>query len=346
MQFKTMHHKPVRLIYTGGTIGMVKDAKSDALMPFDFEQIGSLVPELQHFPFEITHLAFDNPIDSSDVEPSIWIQIAQLIYNYYDTSAGFVVLHGTDTMAYTASMLSYLLQNLNKPVVFTGSQLPIGHLRTDAKENLITAIEIAGGAQLGQPLVPEVCIYFDYQLLRANRAIKYNAAKFEAFKSPNYPLLAESGIQIKYHTNYIQTPNKFPLELHTAINTSVASIKVYPGISKAYMQSVTQITGLKALILETFGSGNASTQTWFINLLAELIKKDCLIVNITQCTGGGVEMGKYQTSLSLKAIGVVSGYDLTFEACITRLMYLFGKYETKQEVLKYWHVPLRGEFTD
>ena len=333
------------LIYTGGTIGMVHDAKTGILKPFDFEHISQQVPELNRFNYQIDSYSFHPVIDSSNMQPAIWIELVKLIAKNYNKYDGFVILHGTDTMAYTASALSFMLENLNKPIIFTGSQLPVGEIRTDAKENLITAIEIAATNENGQAIIPEVCIFFDYQLFRGNRATKYNSAKFEAFRSVNYPALAEAGVHIKYNYLAINNINKKPLKVHTQLDTNIAILKIFPGISQDIIDATLNSKNLKAIILETFGSGNASTDKSFINSLKKAIDKGIIIYDVTQCLGGTVELGRYETSSQLKKIGVISGADITTEAAVTKLMFLLGQNISSKEMKKQLQLSLRGEIT-
>ncbi len=335
----------ILVIYTGGTIGMVKDEKTGALKSFDFDSLLKEIPEIKKFAHHINIESFETPIDSSNMQPEKWLKIAQTIYNNYDQHDGFVILHGSDTMAYTASALSFMLENLSKPVILTGSQLPIGELRTDAKENLLTAIEIASTEINGVAAVPEVAIYFEYDLYRGNRATKSNAEDFEAFTSPNYPVLAQAGVSLRFNHNEIYKPNTKTLRLNQFLDRNIATIKLYPGITEQFIFSVINTQGLRAIIIETFGSGNASTEIWFINLLLEAIKKDIIILNISQCEGGTVNQGKYETSSALNSIGVVSGKDMTFEAAITKLMYLLGTDLSTEEIKQWLQKPLRGEMT-
>jgi len=314
----------ILLIYTGGTIGMKQDPETLALTPFNFEQILAEVPELKKIVHIIDTFSFFPPIDSSDVEPDFWKDIAKLIKEKYIHYDGFVILHGTDTMSYSASALSFMLENLEKPIVFTGSQLPIGMLRTDGKENLISSIEIAAARdQNGRAVVPEVSIYFESQLYRGNRTTKVNAENFRAFRSPNYPCLAEAGIHIKYNTPFINYPTQWDKELtiKTTIDTNVAILKIFPGISEAAVKSTLEIPNIKAIILETYGSGNAPTKPWFLNLLLSATSKGVIILNITQCQAGSVDMEAYSTGIMLKKIGVIGGYDCTTEAAISKLFF-------------------------
>jgi L-asparaginase len=334
----------ILIIYTGGTIGMVNDPETGALIPFDFEQIKQNVPELVRLNYHLDVHSFDPILDSSNMEPLIWAELAYIVYNKYEEYDGFVILHGSDTMAFTASALSFMLENLGKPVVLTGSQLPIGEIRTDAKENLITALEIAAIRLNGQVMVPEVCIYFDYQLFRGNRAIKYNSEKFEAFRSPNYPMLAEAGVNLSFFNNYILPQPEGELILHASFNPNIGVIKMYPGISKEFVEAITT-SGVDAIILETFGSGNTTTAEWFLNAIHDAINQGKIIVDISQCQGGSVELGKYETSKQLQQMGVLSGFDMTFEATVTKLMYLFGLDLPIEEVSRQMQVSLRGELS-
>jgi len=343
---KRKNETSILIIYTGGTIGMVHDPKTGSLVPIDFKHITSHVPELGKFGYDLQSLSFDPVKDSSNIEPSMWVKMAETIVKNYDKYDGFVVLHGTDTMAYSASALSFMLENLARPVIFTGSQLPIGLLRTDGRENLLTAIEIAAAKGKGAALVPEVCIYFDNELTRGNRTTKYSAEHFDAFNSPNYPPLAEVGLHLKYNFDDIHYPPKNKkLILNKSFDTNVAILKLFPGINRNFVEAVTNTKNLKGLIIETFGSGNAPTNKWFIDDLKEFIRKGGIIYNVTQCHGGSVEMGLYETSRQLLAAGVVSGKDITSEASVTKLMHLLGTCKSRKEVIKYLSMPLAGEIS-
>lgn len=335
----------VLLIYTGGTIGMMQDARSGELKPFNFRALTQQIPELGKFDIELSSISFEEPIDSSNMHPDVWIRLAEMIRNNYSKHDGFVILHGSDTMSFTASALSFMLENLAKPVVLTGSQLPIGIIRTDGKENLITAIEIAAARHNGKPMVSEVCIYFEYKLYRGNRTFKYNSQHFDAFKSPNYPALAEAGVSISYNKNALMPPSKKALRVHTGLNNDIAVLRLFPGISKKITAAILNTPGVKAIILETFGAGNATTNHWFINELKDAIGRGIIILNITQCLEGKVIQGMYETSSQLKKIGVVGGSDLTFESAVTKLMFLLGRNLSRKQIEKQLTSSLRGEMS-
>lgn len=336
----------ILLIYTGGTIGMIKDADTGALKAFDFNNILQRIPELKLIDCQIDTVSFEVPIDSSDMHPRYWVEIAKIVERHYNEFDGFVVLHGSDTMSYTASALSFMLNNLNKPVILTGSQLPIGDLRTDAKENLITSIQLATLQENNIPVIREVGLYFEYKLYRGNRTTKINAEHFEAFDSLNYPFLAESGVNLNINREYLKKENTDkPLVVKTELDTNVAILKLFPGISKPIFQAVLTSRLIKGLIIETYGSGNASTETWFIEILQKAIQKGLCVINVTQCAGGSVNMGQYQTSSQLKKIGVISGKDITTEAAITKLMYLLGQKTPLSNLKKAFETSICGEMS-
>jgi L-asparaginase len=335
----------VLLIYTGGTIGMMNDPKTGQLKPFDFKHLTEQIPELNKFDVSLSAVSFEKPIDSSDMDPAVWINIATIIKKDYDKHDGFVILHGSDTMSFTASALSFMLENLNKPVILTGSQLPIGTIRTDGKENLITAIEIAATKEKGKPVVAEVCIYFEYQLYRGNRTHKYNAEHFQAFQSPNYPILAEAGVNIKYNHSSIKKAGAKKLDVQTRLDPNIAILKIFPGITPNAVDAILNTKDLKAVILETFGAGNATTQQWFIEALKRSISEGIIIINVSQCNAGKVEQGKYATSAKLEKIGVIGGSDITYEAAVAKLMYVLGMSINKKQKEKLLSSDLRGEMT-
>lgn len=332
--------KQILVIYTGGTIGMHHDHKG-VLRPFDFQKINEQIPELKRLNAVIHHYAFEQLIDSSNVQPQFWINLTTLIVLKHKDYDGFVILHGTDTMAYSASALSFMLENLDKPVIFTGSQLPLGVIRTDAKRNLITAIELAAG----EVLIPEVCIYFSSKLFRGNRVEKFTSSQFDAFQSLNYPALAETGVDIQYNYPQILPVPKRKIKVHIHLNPHIGLIRIFPGITGKWMNNVLSSEGLKAVVLETYGSGNAPTDAWFIQSLQKAIEKGIVILNVSQCSGGRVEQGKYETSYHLKKMGVISGADITTEAALTKLMFLFGQNLERKKIEKMMQQALRGEMT-
>ena len=337
----------VLIIYTGGTIGMAQNPVTGALEPFNFHHLLDNVPELRQLGSSISTIQFEPPIDSSEIEPSQWERLVYLISENYDLFDGFVVLHGTDTMAYTASAVSFMLENLSKPVIFTGSQLPVGVLRTDGKENLITAIEIASAKHPdGSPVVPEVCIFFENSLMRGNRTRKISAENFNAFASPNYPLLAQAGVHISYDESEIRHPDEtLPLKAHYAMDNNIAVLKLYPGISRQAVHQILGIPGLKGVVMETFGAGNAPKNEWFLAELREAIQRGIVIVNVTQCNSGSVQMGLYSTGNTLQGCGVLSGYDSTTEAAIAKLMFLFGHGLSPEAVAEAMNRSFVGEIT-
>ncbi len=349
-----MHHETkvqkasILLIYTGGTIGMKEDPILQALTPFDFSQILDEVPELAKFAYRIDTHTFNPLIDSSDVEPSHWISLVRLIEDKYDDYDGFVILHGTDTMAYSASTLSFMIEGLTKPVIFTGSQLPIGTPRTDGKENLISSVEIAAAKdQDGHALVPEVCICFDNVLIRGNRSRKFNSDNFRAFRSEDYPPLAEAGISIRYNESLIRKPSSWdarPL-FHTSLDTRVSILKIHPGITPGVVKDILLGEDTRAVIMETYGAGNAPSKEWFLSIVREASERGKILLNVTQCLAGKVNMDIYATGKSLKAAGVINGYDSTTESALGKLFYLLGVFDTNEDVKIGLEMDLRGEIS-
>lgn len=341
------HRKPsILIIYTGGTIGMITEPGTNSLVPVHFREISEQLPELKKFDLLLETRTFEPPVDSSNITPDFWIRLAEIIRDEYAKHDGFVILHGTDTMCYSASALSYMLENLDKPVIFTGSQLPIGVLRTDGKENFLTAIEIAAETHNRRAMVPEVCIFFQNKLFRGNRTSKHNAEYFNAFVSENYPPLAEAGIRIHYHADAIRYPavNR-PLKVHLQMDDHVAILKLFPGIRRDVVHSVLTTPGLKAVVLETYGSGNAPTADWFLDEIREATGMGLLILNVTQCPAGSVDPGKYETSRLLHEAGVISGRDITTEAAVTKLMFMFSVSNNPDVVAERLNKSISGEIS-
>lgn len=336
------------LIYTGGTIGMKEDPTDGTLKPFDFSGIMEEVPEIRKFAVSVDSYTFTPLIDSSDVEPSLWQSLAELIYENYEKYDGFVILHGTDTMAYSASALSFMLDNLSKPVIFTGSQLPIGRPRTDGKENLISAIEIATARNAqGLARVPEVCICFNSQLLRGNRSTKINSVGFDAFSSPNYPPLATAGINIKYNDSIIRSSSEHwgEMSIHTKLDTRVSILKVHPGITEEAVRDILLGKGTRAVIIETYGSGNAISKPWFLEIVREAAASGKILLNVTQCLSGDVNMDLYATGRTLKDAGVISGHDITTESALGKLFYLMGEHADNGKVKALLEKNMKGEIS-
>ena len=346
-QEKNTDSRSILLIYTGGTIGMIENPETGALESFNFEHLLNHAPELNRFNYHIAVHPFEPPIDSSDMEPSDWIRLVEIIGENYELYDGFVILHGTDTMAYTASALSFMLENLGKPVILTGSQLPIGLLRTDGKENLITAIEIAAAANPdGTPVVSEVCILFENNLMRGNRTTKINTENFHAFRSYNYPVLARAGVHIIYDTHLLRkaSPN-LPLKPHYQLDTNVVIFTLFPGIREEIVSTLFHASHIRAIVMKTFGSGNAPQKKWLIEVLKEAAKNNIFVVNISQCLIGCVDMARYETGRQLRAAGVISGYDITPESAITKLMFLLAQDLPADEIRRKMDSNLAGEIT-
>lgn len=336
----------ILLIYTGGTIGMIKDYETNALKAFDFNHLYDKIPELNQLNCNIESISFEKPIDSSNMNTKYWIDIVEIIEEYYHLKDGFVVLSGSDTMAYTSSAISFMFENLSKPIIFTGSQLPIGDLRTDAKENLITAVQIAASKNnRGEPNIREVGLYFEYKLYRANRTTKISAEQFEAFTSPNYPPLAESGVHLKFNENLLLANSRKKLVVRKKLENNIVVLKLFPGITKNVVDHILTIPNLKGVILETYGSGNAPTESWFINLLKKTMSRGIHIIDVTQCNIGSVILGQYETSVQLRQIGLINGKDITTESALAKLMYLLGKEIDAKDFKTAFETSLRGEMS-
>lgn len=336
----------ILVLYTGGTIGMIHDPESGELVPFNVDGLLDAIPELAQLDVELVVDSLDVPIDSSNMNPDHWVRLANMVGENYHRFDGFVILHGSDTMAYTASALSFMLEGLAKPVILTGSQLPVGVPRSDGRENLITAIEISAHQTDGSATVPEVCIYFEYSLYRGNRAHKFNSENFEAFLSVNYPPLAKAGVNIRFNNDSIDRTNiDADLIIHREIDNSVVTVRLFPGLDPAVSLNPENFKGVKGLILESFGSGNAPTDSAFLNAVQQISHNGTLILNVTQCKGGRVNQGKYATSSALKKAGVISGHDMTMEAAITKMMFLFGSFQDKETIKELLERPLRGELS-
>ncbi|MBR6250844.1 MAG: type I asparaginase [Bacteroidales bacterium] len=338
----------VLLIYTGGTIGMCRNSSTGTLQPFDFSQFSACIPELEHLNIKIDVHTFDPPIDSCDMTPQMWISLVSVIAKVYDDYDGFVILHGTDTMAYTASALSFMFENLTKPIILTGSQLPIGQSRTDGKENIITSVEIAAAKRPdGQAIVPEVCVYFNWKLLRGNRAVKHSSDEFNAFKSFNFPSLANAGVELVYHEANIRRPDPTkPMIPHMSIDNNVVIFSIFPGIREDIIRHVLTTPDLKGVVMRTFGSGNAPQLPWLKEAIAEATSSGKVIVNVSQCMQGCVEMSRYTTGYQLKEAGVVSGHNMTVECAVTKLMCLLSQYSDADTVRKLMTQDLRGELSE
>ncbi len=341
---KTYTQQSLLIIYTGGTIGMVEDPADKSLKPLDFSHISKEIPELLKIEHELQWMSLDPIVDSSDIKPENWEIMAETVYKNYKKYDGFIILHGTDTMAYSASALSFHLENLAKPVIFTGSQLPIGLVRTDGRENLISAIEIAAVKNNNDSMVPGVSIYFENKLFQGNRTTKYSAENFNAFISPNYPILAESGVYLKFFKENIPYPRSGDkLILHKKFNPHVGLLKVFPGITREFVEPILTNKHLRAIVLESFGAGNTTTEKWFITLISNYIKSGGVVLNVSQCLAGSVEQGRYETSLELEKAGVFGGSDITTEAAVTKLMCLFGQNISKKKLFKHLNNSISGE---
>jgi L-asparaginase len=323
---------------------MIKNPETGALTAFNFDELLSNIPELKLLEHDISTVSFEEPVDSSDMDTTDYVKLANLIEENFEDYDGFVVLHGSDTMSYTASVISFMFENLKKPIIFTGSQLPIGDLRTDAKENLITSIQLAGLKEQGKTVIKEVGLYFEYKLYRANRTTKVNAEHFEAFESANFPPIAESGVNLKINYEKLLKPNmRKKMVVHKSLNDNILILKLFPGINYDTLHHIFNTPHIEGIILETFGSGNAKTDKWFVDLLKDLIGRGVYVVNVTQCVGGGVLMGKYATSEGLKRLGIISGGDITTEAAVGKMMYLLNKNLGPKVFKTIFETSLRGE---
>lgn len=332
----------VLIIYTGGTLGMDYNEQG-ALVPCGFNQILERVPVIKELHVNISVISFSKPIDSSNVHIEHWRLMAKLIHEHYDQFDGFLILHGTDTMAYSASALSFMLEGVNKPIIFTGAQLPVASPRSDATENLITSLEIAADKKDGKSIITEVCIFFNHVLLRGNRAKKVESQHFDAFESENFPILAEAGISIDYHWSYLKPFIPDFIQVHSEMDNNIAILKLFPGLNELTVANTVLADSVKGIILESYGSGNVPHEKWFLDLLKESIERGKIILNVSQCNGGRVMHGKYETSSELDKIGVLSGHDLTFEAATAKMMFVLAKFNNLEDAKKYLITPIRGE---